>query len=68
MGIKRNLRSNSQRVDLYTKPFDGLARVRGTLDRRYDDLKSGQVQPIDGAESLARLRKKSEARRAHRHG
>ena len=46
--------------------FDELAQVRETLDHRYDDLKSGRVQPIDGAEALQRLRGKSEARRAQR--
>ena len=46
--------------------FDELAQVRGMLNSRYDDLKSGRVQPIDGAEALARLRGKSTARRTER--
>src|ERR1022692_460029 len=29
--------------------FDELAQVRGMLDNRYEDLKSGKVKPIDGA-------------------
>jgi predicted transcriptional regulator len=41
-----------------------LALLRDALDARYDDLKSGRVQPIDGNEALARLRKKSEDRRS----
>jgi len=46
--------------------FDELARVRETLDRRYDDIKSGRVQLIDGEEAFARLRAKSEAWRKSR--
>ncbi len=43
--------------------FDGLAQVRGTLDSRYDDLKGGRVQPIDGEEAFARLKASTEAQR-----
>ena len=32
--------------------FDELAKTRETLNSRYDDLKSGRVQPIDGEEAL----------------
>ena len=39
-------------------------QVREMLDRRYDDLKSGRVKPIPGEEVFARLRAKSEARKA----
>ena len=42
------------------------AQVRGMLDARYDDLKSGRVKPVDGEEAFANLRRKSksDARRA----
>ena len=40
-----------------------LAQVRETLDSRYDDVKSGQVQPIDGKQVFDRLSDKSEQRR-----
>jgi len=43
--------------------LDELERTREMLDSRYDDIKSGRVQPIDGEEAFARLREKSEARR-----
>jgi predicted transcriptional regulator len=43
---------------------DELAAVRGMLESRYDDLKSGRVKPIDGEEALLRLREKSQNRRA----
>ncbi len=43
--------------------LEELALLRDTLDTRYDDLKSGRVQPIDGDDAFARLRQKSEHRR-----
>jgi len=44
--------------------FDELARVRETLDTRYDDIKSGKVKLISGDEVIGRLRQKSAARRS----
>jgi len=41
-----------------------LGDVRGMLDSRYDDLKSGRVQAVDGQTAFAELRRKSEQRRA----
>ena len=41
-----------------------LAQTREMLDSRYDDLKSGRVEPRDGEEAFAALRKKSQARRS----
>jgi predicted transcriptional regulator len=35
-----------------------LSQLRGTLDSRYDDIKSGRIKPIDGEEAFARLRQK----------
>ncbi len=43
-----------------------LAQVRGVLDSRYDDIKTGKVKLIDGEEAFARLRQKNEARRNDR--
>jgi predicted DNA-binding protein len=40
-----------------------LTEVRGLLDNRYDQIKSGQVKPIDGDEAFASLRQKTKARR-----
>jgi len=37
-----------------------LAQVRTTLDERYDNIRNGQVQPVDGEEAIKRLRQKSE--------
>jgi predicted DNA-binding protein len=41
-----------------------LAQVRGMLDGRYDDLKSGRVKPMDGEQAFANLRHKSKQRRS----
>ena len=41
-----------------------LVQTREMLNSRYDDLKSGRVKPIPGDEVIARLRKKSAARRS----
>ena len=40
-----------------------LTQVRGMLDGRYDEIKSGRVQPIDGDEAFEQLRQKSQNRR-----
>jgi predicted transcriptional regulator len=37
--------------------FDELARTREMLDRRFDDLESGRVKPMDGAAAYLRLTK-----------
>ena len=43
--------------------FDELSQTREMLDRRFDDLESGSVQPIDGDEAYRRLMEKTEAQR-----
>jgi predicted transcriptional regulator len=43
--------------------FDELSQTRDMLNRRYDELKSGSVKPVDGEEALARLKAKTEAQR-----
>lgn len=42
---------------------DELAYTREMPDRRYDDLESGRVQPIDGEEAYRHLMEKTEAQR-----
>ena len=37
-----------------------LGDVRGMLDSRYDDLKGGRVQAVDGQTAFAELRRKSQ--------
>lgn len=46
--------------------FEELEQVRGTLDRRYDDIKSGKVKLVPGDEVMARLRAKNAARHSQR--
>ena len=43
--------------------FDELAHAREMLDRRFDDLESGRVKPIDGEEAYRRLLEKTDAQR-----
>lgn len=40
-----------------------LTQVSRMLDSRYDEIKSGRVEPLDGEAALDRLRRKSEDRR-----
>ena len=40
-----------------------LAQVHKMLDGRYDDIKSGRVQPVDGEDAFAQLHQKSQDRR-----
>ncbi len=40
-----------------------LTQVHSMLDGRYDDIKSGRVQPVDGDEAFKQLRQKSQDRR-----
>lgn len=50
--------------DLVASYMSELAETRSLLSRRYDDLASGRVQPIDGDEALRHFQAKSAARRA----
>ncbi len=49
--------------DVVAGYVDELIEVRNTLNGRYDDVKSGSVQPVDGEEAFGRLRELSAARR-----
>jgi len=49
--------------DAMTGYLAELTQVRNMLDGRYDEIKSGRVQPIDGEDAFARLREKSQDRR-----
>ena len=46
--------------------FDELAHTRDMLYRRFDDLESGRVAPIDGEEAYRHLMQKTEAQRQRR--
>jgi predicted transcriptional regulator len=40
--------------------LEELTSLRDTLDRRYDDLKSGRVKPIDGEAFFESLRQRED--------
>jgi predicted DNA-binding protein len=44
--------------------LEELSQVRNALDDRYDDIKSGRVNPVDGESFFEDLRRKSQQRRA----
>ena len=48
-------------IDSY---FAELGRINATLDRRYDEIKTGEIKPIRGDDVFERLRRTSEGRRA----
>lgn len=50
--------------DAVAEYVDDLAGTREMLDGRYDDIKSGKVKLLSGDMVFARLREKSDARRA----
>ena len=53
-------------ADAVSGLFEELAFTREMLDRRYDDLESGRVRPIDGEEAYRRLMAKTAERRRQR--
>jgi hypothetical protein len=59
-------RSEEVIEDALTGYFDELRCRREMLDRRYDDLESGIVTPIDGEEAFRRLMEKTEVQRRRR--
>ena len=42
--------------------LEELTQTRKMFDSRYDEIKSGQVKPIDGEEAFNRMRRKSQER------
>jgi len=49
--------------DAITGYFTEIEQVKETLDRRYDDIVSGRVQPVDGPEAVRLIRERAAARR-----
>jgi predicted transcriptional regulator len=43
--------------------FNEVANARDLLARRFDELESGRVRPVDGEEAFRRLMEKTEAQR-----
>lgn len=46
--------------DVMAGYFEELEQIRQMLDSRYDDIKSGRVQPLDVDEFFESLRKREE--------
>lgn len=63
MAREVGLRSDELVQDAVTGLFDELAFTREMLERRFHDLGSGRVQPIDGEEAYRRLMARTEERR-----
>jgi len=63
MARETGRRSDELVQDAVIGLFDELAFTREMLERRYRDLESGRVQPIDGEEAYRRLMAKTEERR-----
>ncbi|MGA9040420.1 MAG: hypothetical protein WB421_07785 [Terriglobales bacterium] len=55
--------ANELLQDALAAYFNELAQTRDMLNSRYDELKSGAVQPIDGEEAFARLKANTDAQR-----
>jgi len=45
--------------------LEELSHLRARLDKRYDQVKSGEARPVDGDEAFARLRKKNQIASIH---
>ena len=52
--------------DVMTNYFDEIAQVQTTLDSRYDEIKSGRVKLIPGAQIEAHFTSKKAASRLRR--
>jgi predicted DNA-binding protein len=64
LASRTGVATNQLVLDAVAGYVEELSRVRNTLDHRYDDLKSGRAELIDGAEARARLAAKSRTRRS----
>jgi hypothetical protein len=43
--------------------FTEIEQLRESLDRRYDDIVCGRVQPVDGPEAVRLIKERAAARR-----
>ena len=50
--------------DAMTGYLAELTHLRNTLDSRYDEIKSGGVEPVDGEEAFVQLRQSQDRRRS----
>ena len=66
MALESGRQSDELLEDAVIGYVDELAHTREMLDRRFDGMESGRVQPIDGEEAYRRLMEKTEAQRRRR--
>jgi predicted transcriptional regulator len=66
MAIESGRTSGELVEDALAGYFDELAAAREMLDRRFDDLDSEAVQPIEGEEAYRRLMEATDAHRRRR--
>ena len=66
MAIESGRPSGELVEDALAGYFDELAAAREMLDRRFDDLDSEAVQPIEGEEAYRRLMEATDAHRRRR--
>jgi len=64
LAAKSGRAANDLVEDAMAAYLQEVAEARGMLDARYDDLKRGRVQPVDGEKAFAELRRKSNERRS----
>jgi predicted transcriptional regulator len=63
MALESGRPSDERVEDAMIGYVDELAHTREMLDRRFDEMENGRVQPIDGEEAYRRLMEKTEAQR-----
>jgi predicted DNA-binding protein len=56
LSAKTGRPANELLEDALAGYFEEVAEIRGMLDRRYDEIKSGRVKSIDGEEFFEALR------------
>jgi predicted transcriptional regulator len=54
--------------DAVASYMEGIAELRTTLDRRYEEIRSGKVKPVPGDEIEAHFSRKFEAARRSQRG
>ena len=63
LSVQSGRRTDDLIEDAMAAYFAEAHQMQELLDGRYDDLKSGRVNPIEGEEAYARLKANTEAQR-----
>ena len=62
LAVKSGRATDDLLEDALAGYLEEVAEVRGMLDSRYDDIKSGRVKPIDGETFFEKLRQREDER------